>query len=113
MPSIACACGSAIDLSQVPHSDGFSILPEFRLEDLTDSAESLHKESISPEEFRRGLFRLLAPLSVPSPHAYQCRKCGRLAVLRHPSDSIVSQWYIPDQVRGEPASQLRRLWEEC
>jgi hypothetical protein len=112
MPSIPCPCGSIIDLSEVPHPDGFRLVAETALEELVDSAETLHKEATSVPTFRRGLSRLLSPLSLPSPHVYQCQTCGRLAVLRHPSDSAISQWYLPEHEDGSPPSRLRSLLHE-
>ena len=112
MPSIPCLCGSIIDLSEVPHPDGFLLLAETGLEELVDSAETLHKEATSVPTFRRGLSRLLSPLSPPSPHVYQCQTCGRLAILRHPSDSVVSQWYLPEHGDGRPPSRLRSLLDK-
>lgn len=110
MPSFPCVCGSVIDLAEVPHPDGFHLLTESGLEGVVDSAETLHKEAMSGSAFRRGMSRLLSPLLSPSPHIYQCQTCGRLAVFRHPSDSKVSQWYLPEHLNSSRPSLLRSLW---
>jgi hypothetical protein len=112
MPSILCPCGSIIDLAKMPHPDGFSLLAETRLEELADSVEALHKEAIAVSAFMKGLYLLLSPVSPPSPHIYQCQTCGRLAVFKHPSESAVSQWYLPESGGEKPLPRLRSLWDE-
>ena len=111
MPSILCLCGSKIDLSEVPNPNGYHLLSEASLEDLIDSAESLYMRAETEPEVRRGLSRLLMPLSGPSPHIYQCQNCGRLAVLRHPSNDFVLQWYSPED-DGKNHESLRAAFNQ-
>lgn len=111
MPKLSCICGSIIDLSAIPHMDGFMILTEASVDELIDSAEALHREADSESAFRRGLSRLLTPLSQPAPHIYQCSNCGRLAILRHPSDLDVGQWYSPEGIGDNDQHLLRSMFD--
>lgn len=112
MPSLPCRCGSSINLTTCPHPDGFKLLPESRRDDLVDAIEALYREATSEDEFVRKLHRLITPLDVPSPHLFQCQDCGRLAVLKCPSDPKVSQWYIPDPAEPSAPLRLRSLSKE-
>lgn len=111
MPSFTCLCGSRISLSPIPHPDGYRLFDEEGEEALFNAVGRLHQSASSPSEFARGLSRIFIGREAPAPHIFQCARCGRLAVLKSPSDPEIRQWYQPDESDGTPAGRLSTLFE--
>ena len=44
MPKITCLCGQVIDLSQIPHQQGFKLVSESALETLLETIIDAYKE---------------------------------------------------------------------
>jgi hypothetical protein len=113
MPHIRCKCGHVINLSVIPCPHGFIVVSEERYDEFFEAAERLHKETLPDSDFRWNLQRLLTPLSPhAAPHIYQCTHCGRIAVFRNPSDTLIAQWYSPDKAAAPAQRQLRNLFDD-
>src|SRR5687767_13386314 len=110
MPKLQCKCGNIIDLSTVPNPAGFELVWEPSKEELTAQLVAIHERASSAAEFERGVSGLLIPNRYPLPYVYECNSCGRLAVMRHPSDIKVTLWYAPDTL-NESRSRLASLFD--
>jgi hypothetical protein len=91
-----CKCGESIDLSPIPNAADFKILWDPNIESIVEKLVVLHRDAKSDEEFETGAMRLINPLTAPNPHILECSACGRIGVVRHPSDSTVAIWYAQD-----------------
>jgi hypothetical protein len=96
MPSLQCECGARIDLSPIPNPMGFSILWEPRIDALVDRLIEAHNLAQSDAQYRKQVSAALHLSEFVEPQAYECRNCGRLALMRKASDQQVSGWYLPE-----------------
>jgi hypothetical protein len=111
MPKLTCFCGENIDLSRIPNAQGFKILWEPRIEILIDAIVTLHRQCKSDEEFERNVYYLI----VNKPdilQAYECPKCGQLAVFARASDTDPALWLRRERVGEDELDSLVSLAQQ-
>ena len=103
MPSIHCLCGERINLSPVPNPQGLRILSEESLDQLIEDLIAGCRENSAPEDFRNKAYDT-AYLQTPGMvRAYECPRCGRVAVFGNAADPIPDMWLQPEKTKAEGA----------
>jgi len=85
MPKLACVCGEILDLSPLPNPHGFVVLAEGVVEALVNRMVAEHDKHLSGKSFERAAYESFWNKTPGVAQAYECPKCGRIAVFGDPS----------------------------
>jgi hypothetical protein len=108
LPKLTCLCGETINLSPIPNPQGLMIIWERIVEPLIDALVKMHRETPSEAEFERQAYRLI--VNWPNRlQAYECPKCGRLAIFVHASDANPALWFERERVDQFEANSIHSL----
>ncbi len=84
------------------------IIWERLVEPLIDALVRVHSQAPSNEEFEKQAYGLILNRS-DIPHAYECPKCGRLAVFTHASDANPALWLQRERVDEYEADSIHSM----
>jgi hypothetical protein len=84
------------------------VICERMVEPLIDALVKVHRETSSDAEFETQAYGLIVNAR-NTLQAYECSKCGRLAIFAHASDANPALWYKRERVNQFEANSIRSL----
>ena len=112
MPKITCICGEVINLSQIPHPQGFKIVSEEALETLVDNLIDAHKTSSSVKEFEKRTYDSLLTKNPGITQAYECPNCGTILIFANASDAKPKLSYQLEKTEQEEILSIKSASEQ-
>jgi hypothetical protein len=96
---ITCPCGETINLSTVPNPQGFKVIVEPLLDELITALVKAFDATSTARDFEMMVYKTFRTPGIAQ--AYECPKCGRLALLGRASERIPALWFRREKQRDE------------